>query len=65
MQRLNDTAIVLTQEELDNIRDFIDNALESDWDHYTNTFICTDSWEDGKRRMNPQMYDLAQKMMTL
>ena len=63
MRRLSDSEIVLTQEELDNIREFIDRSLDRRWDDYTNTFICQDSWEDGKRRMDPEMYDMAQQMM--
>lgn len=63
MRRLNDNEIVLTQEELDNIREFIDRSLDHRWDDYTNTYICRDSWEDGKRRMDPEMYDMAQQMM--
>lgn len=65
MRRLNDNEIVLTQEELDNIREFIDRSLDGRWDDYTNTFICQDSWEDGKRRMDPEMYDMAQQMMEI
>lgn len=56
MRRLNDNEIVLT-------REFIDRSLDRRWDDYTNTFICRDSWEDGKRRMDPEMYDMAQQMM--
>lgn len=63
MRRLNDNEIVLTQEELDNIREFIDRSLDRRWDDYTNTYICSDPWEDGKRRMDPEMYDMAQQMM--
>lgn len=62
MHRIDDNTIALTQEELDNIRSFIDNSLDREWDRYTDTFICTDKWEDGKRRMNPEMYDMAEKM---
>ena len=63
MRRLNDNEIVLTQEELDSIREFIDRSLDRRWADYTNAFICRDSWEDGKRRMDPEMYDMAQQMM--
>jgi hypothetical protein len=65
MQRIDDNTIALTQEELDNIREFIDRSLDRRWDDYTNTFICRDSWEDGKRRMDPEMYDMAQQMQVI
>ena len=63
MKRIDDDTIALTQEELDNIREFISHSLDRAWDRYTDTFICHDSWEDGKRRMNPEMYDFAQEML--
>lgn len=65
MKRLDDNTIALTQEELNNIREFIDRSLDREWDHHTNIFICSDSWEDGKRKMNPEMYDLAQQMQLI
>lgn len=49
MQRLNDNEIILTQEELDNIREFIDRSFDQKWDDYTDRYICDDDWEDGKR----------------
>ncbi len=65
MRRTGENSIELTQEELDSIQQFIDSSLDRQWDNHTNTFICTDSWEDGKRRMNPEMYDMAQQMLSL
>lgn len=62
MRRISDTEIALTQEELDNIRSFIDNSLDREWDRHTDIFICEDPWEAGKRRMNPEMYDMAEQM---
>lgn len=62
MRRISDTEIALTQEELDNIRWFIDNSLDREWDRYTDTYICSDPSEDGKRRMNPEMYAMAEQM---
>ena len=59
MRRIDDNNIELTQDELNDIRDFIRNSLYSDWDHYTNNIISTDSVEVGMRRMNPAMYDFA------
>ena len=65
MKRNDDDTITLTQEELNDIREFIDNSLDHEWDRYTNNFICGDSWEDGKRSMNPTMYDMAQQMLLI
>lgn len=59
MERLDDGRIALTQEELDSMQFFIRNTLRNEWDQHTNTFICTDSQEDGMRRMDPEMYDFA------
>ena len=53
--------IELTSEQVQDIVDFINSSLESKWDNHTNHFICRGvSYEDGKRRMNPEMYDLAE-----
>jgi hypothetical protein len=63
MRRINNTEIIITQSELDNIRDFIRSELASQWNSYTETFIdFTTSDEDGMRRMDPDMYDMAQQM---
>ena len=64
MKRIDENTVAISQEELESLREFIDNSLGSDWNHYTNQFICSESWEDGKRRMNPEMYDMAQAMLT-
>ena len=64
MRRLNDNEIVITQTELDNIRDFIRSALYSDWNQYTSNYICPGvSNEDGMRKMDPARYDMAQQMI--
>ena len=65
MHRIDDNTVALTQEELDNIREFIDRYLDHEWDCYTDKFICTDKWEAGKRRMNPEMYDVSQQMLLI
>ena len=62
MKRLNDDEIILTQAEINDIQYFIRESLYRDWDHHTNNFICSDSTEDGMKRMNPEMYDLASKL---
>lgn len=49
----------ITKEEARDIVEFIDNSLDSAWDRYTDLYIMSGvSWEEGKRRMNPDMYDL-------
>lgn len=66
MRRLNHVEIVITQEELDSIQSFIRSSLNSDWDSYTSNYICpgvTD--EEGMRRMDPEMYDMASKMAVI
>jgi hypothetical protein len=65
MKRLNDDEIILSQAELNDIQEFIRNSLDRAWDRYTDTYICEDKWEDGMRRMNPAMYDMAEKMVLL
>lgn len=62
MQRINPTCIAITNEEAQDIAHFIRTALERDWDHHTNMFICRDAHEDGVKRMNPEMYELMQKL---
>lgn len=63
MQRLNDDVIILTQSEIDDIRDFIDSSLDRAWDQYTDNHLCPGvSWEDGKRRMNSDMYDFMKNL---
>jgi len=62
MKKIDNDTFQLTRQELADICNFIDSSLDRAWDDYTNTYICEDSWEDGKRRMNPEAYDLAQEM---
>lgn len=63
MKRLNADEIIITNAELESIREFIRSTLSSDWDNYTNNFICQGViHEEGLRRMGPGMYDMATKM---
>jgi hypothetical protein len=63
MKRLNDNEIILSNEELDSIREFIRSTLDSDWDQHTNRFYgCKETNEEGMRRMGPTMYDIANEM---
>lgn len=61
MRRLVD-GIALTLEEAAEIASFINMALESDWDRYTDHVITRESHETGVRRMNPELYDMAQEL---
>lgn len=66
MKRQQDGTIALTQEEIDDLTSFITSSLHRAWDQHTNTFICENtSWEDGMRRMDPRMYDMAIALQAL
>ena len=66
MRRINHDEIVITQKELDDIRVFIRSALSHDWDGYASNYICPGvSHEDGMRRMDAEMYNMATKMGTI
>ena len=64
MEKLPNGCIVLTPEEAQDIVDFIDDSLDSAWDRYTDTYICNESWEDGKRQMDPKMYEFKEQLHT-
>ena len=65
MKRIDEDTIALTQEELSNIQDFIRNSLSRAWDCHTDTYICSDSEEDGMKRMNPEMYEFAEQIYSI
>ena len=66
MRRLNHNEIVLTQVELDNIREFIRSELDHSWDQYTDNYLVGNvTNEEGMRRMDPAMYDMAQEMTVI
>lgn len=65
MKRIDENTIALTQAELDEIREFIQNSLNREWDRYTDNVICTDKWEDGVKRMDPEMYEMSQQMLLI
>jgi len=56
--------ITLTQEQTNDIIDFIDDELEARWDRYTDWYLCDDSLEDGKRRMGSSLYDMMISLRT-
>lgn len=61
MKRLNDSEIVLTNQELDDMRDFIRMTLAREWDQHTSRFYgCKENHEDGMRRMDPAMYAMSE-----
>ena len=62
MYRVDENTIQITQEELNTLEFFIDNALDKMWDHYTDNYICNCSWEEGKRKMNSILYDMMTQM---
>ena len=65
MQRIDADNITITQDELNDIAEFIRSSLYFEWDRYTDQFITGTSLEHGMRQMNPEMYDLMQKMRQL
>ena len=45
------------------LADFIDYQLDCAWDHYTDRYICPNTtWEEGKRRMDPDAYELMEQL---
>ena len=53
----------ITEQEAQELILFIDNSLDAAWDRYTDHYIVSGvSWEEGKRRMNPDMYALMNKL---
>lgn len=65
MHRINENTIQITQEELTTLEFFIDETLDRMWDSYTDKYICTDSWEEGKRQMNPTLYNILMLIRNL
>ena len=65
MKRINDDEISLSQDEINDIYEFIRDTLYREWDHYTDHFICSDPLEEGMKRMNPTMYKFADKLMSI
>lgn len=65
MKRHNDDEIILTQAELSTLCDFIRSTLDRDWDDHTSRFFCKETNEEGMRRMDPGMYDMAQSMIII
>ena len=63
MKRIDETTIQLSQEETEQIRLFVMDALEKQWDNYASRFLMDNVLEsEGMRRMNPLMYALAEEL---
>lgn len=54
--------IEIERQELEDILQFIDSSLNREFERYTDNYICGLPWEDGKRKMNPRIYDLREKL---
>ncbi len=54
--------IEIERQELEDILHFIDSSLDREFERYTDIYICSLPWEDGKRKMNPEIYDLREKL---
>ena len=65
MIKNDDGRITITSDEANQIHEFIRSTLDRQWDRYTDHYICSDEWEDGMRRMDPDMYDFATKLNSL
>jgi len=66
MKRIDDDTIALTQQELDEIRDFIRMTLDRDYDRHTSQYYGSKrTWEEGLRYMDPQMYDFAEQIAAI
>lgn len=62
MKRLDDNTIAITDEEAEELREFIRNSLYREWDHYTDNVISSDPAEVGMERMNPRAYEIANQL---
>ena len=63
MLQFGDDSIIFEYDDIEFIKDFIYSQLDSEWEQYTNRFICEDvKHKDGLKRMNPDAYALYQKL---
>lgn len=65
MKRIDENTFALSKEEFERIESFIEASLDASWDRYTDQYICEDTWEDGMKRMNPEMFDMMKRMQEL
>lgn len=64
MKRIDDNTITLTNDEAVELYELLREFMYRDWDRYTDKFICTDSLEDGMKRLNPAAYEIANQLVT-
>lgn len=57
--------IQITKQEAEAIVCFIRQALSREWDSYTDRYICSVPEEVGMRRMDPDMYDWAERLQLI
>lgn len=62
MKRTSENTIEITDEEARMITYFIQHSLERAWDRHTDNYICTCSWTEGVRSMDPEMYDFGSQL---
>lgn len=62
MKRLDDDTVAISNEEAQELYELLRNFMYSDWNHYTDSVICTDPVEDGMKRLNPTAYELANQL---
>jgi hypothetical protein len=66
MRKLETGEIALTAGEAESLRAFIRNKLDRSWDRYTDLYMMPGmSWEEGMRKMNPALYDIAEQLTQL
>ena len=66
MKRINENTIEFTQDEINDLAQFIELSLDRAWDNYTDTYCMQNiSWRDGMRKMNPKMYEMMEDMETI
>jgi hypothetical protein len=54
--------ITITKEQLDQLLSYSWSALEREWDAHTSKYICTDTCDEGMRRMDQKIYDLIKEL---
>ena len=66
MKRINENTIEFTQDEINDLAQFIELSLDSAWDNYTDIYCMQGiTWRDGMRKMNPKMYEMVEDMETI
>ncbi len=64
MHKNEDGSLTISAETAETIMDFIERTLDRAWDHHTNHYYgYKETWDQGMRRMDPEMYDLRERMI--